>query len=156
MKNKKFRSAPFMSGYVESYRGQVLASECDLLSHMNIQFYISRLSHATWTMCYFIGMTPEEIKGGKRALATVQQDSTYLSELMAGDIIHMETGVLRHSNKTITLRHQLFNSSTGQPVFKNTSIVAYMDLDQRKAVPLTENMREKIEDLTVAEEGIAE
>jgi acyl-CoA thioester hydrolase len=144
-----------MSGYVESYRGQVLASECDLLSHMNIQFYISRLSHATWTMCYFIGMTPEEIKGGKRALATVQQDSTYLAELMAGDIIHMETGVLQSSHKTISLRHRLFNSSTGKLVFENTSTVVYMDLDQRKAVPLTENMRDKIEGLIIVEEAMS-
>jgi len=144
-----------MSGYIESYRGQVLASECDLLNHMNIQFYISRLSHATWNMCYFLGMTPEEIKEGKRALATVQQDSTYLSELMAGDIIHMETGVLRSSNKTITLRHHLFNSSTGDPVFNNVSTVAYMDLELRKAVPLTDTMRTKITGLMVSEEDAA-
>jgi acyl-CoA thioester hydrolase len=140
-----------MSGYTESYRGQVLASECDLLGHMNIQFYISRLSHATWNMCYFIGMTPEEIKSGKRALATVQQNSTYLSELIAGDIIHMETGVLRSSNKTITLRHRLFNSATGKPAFENVSTAAYMDLELRKAVPLTEAMRNTITKFMVDE-----
>ncbi|MEH6524606.1 MAG: thioesterase family protein [Sneathiella sp.] len=144
-----------MSGYIESYRGQVLASECDLLGHMNIQFYISRLSHATWNTCYFIGMTPEEIKNGKRALATVQQDSSYLSELMPGDIIHMDTGVLRSSNKTITLSHKLFNSATGDLVFNNVSTVAYMDLELRKAVPLTDVMRQKIVDLSVNEEVTA-
>lgn len=144
-----------MSGYVESYRGQVLASECDLLGHMNIQFYISRLSHATWSMCYVLGMIPEEIKNGKRALATVQQDSTYLSELMAGDIIHVETGVLRSSNKTITLRHRLFNSSTEETVFNNVSTVAYMDLAKRIAIPLTDLMRIKIADLLVNEEDAA-
>ena len=142
-----------MSGYVESYRGQVLASECDLLGHMNIQFYISRLSHAIWNMCYIVGITPEEIKGSTRALATVQQDSQYLQELVAGDIIHMESAVLKASDKTITFHHKLINSATGKPVLTNVSVVAYMDLDARRAVPLTPVMRERIEGLTVELEG---
>ncbi|PHQ68778.1 MAG: hypothetical protein COB93_09770 [Sneathiella sp.] len=144
-----------MSGYVESYRGQVLASECDLLGHMNIQFYISRLSQAIWNMCYFVGMAPEEIKGSKRALATVHQDSNYLSELMAGDIIHMETAVLKASTKTITFRHRLINSATGDPALTNISTVAYMDLTARKAIPLTEAMKIKVNELMVDAEDEA-
>jgi len=143
-----------MSGYVESYRGQVLASECDLLGHMNIQFYISRLSHAIWNMCYFVGMTPEEIKGSKRALATVQQESSYLAELLAGDIIHMETAVLKASGKTITFSSKLFNSATGKAVLTNISTVAYMDLEARKAVPLTDLMREKIKGLMIGAKDV--
>ncbi len=144
-----------MSGYVESYRGQVLASECDLLGHMNIQFYISRLSHAIWNMCYFVGITPEEIKGGKRGLATVQQDSQYLAEVMAGDILHMETAVLKASEKTITFYHKLINSETGKTALTNTSVVVYMDLDARKATPLTPLMREKLTHFMIKAEDVA-
>lgn len=141
-----------MPGYVESYRGQVLASECDLLGHMNIQFYIARLSHAIWTMSYFTGMTPADIKGGKRAFATVQQDNQYLSELLAGDIIHMRSGVTRISDKTLTLRNELINSATGKTALINISTVVYMDLENRKAVPLTDAMRTKIKDFMVSED----
>ncbi len=141
-----------MPGYVESYRGQVLARECDLLGHMNIQFYISRMSHSIWNMCYFIGITPEEIKDGKRALATVQQDSKYLKELLAGDIIHMETGILATSSKTITFSQKLINSATGEIALTNVSTVVYMDLTMRRATPLTETMIEKIKDFMVTED----
>lgn len=142
-----------MAGYVETYRGQVLASECDLLGHMNIQFYIARLSHANWTMCYFTGMAPADIKGGKRAFASVQQDCQYLSELLAGDIIHMRSGVTHMSNKSLTLRHELIDSASGKTAMVNVSTLVYMDLDSRKAIPLTDAMRAKIPGLMVSEDG---
>jgi acyl-CoA thioester hydrolase len=142
-----------MPGYVESYRGQVLASECDLLGHMNIQFYISRISHATWNMCYFIGISPEDIKDGKRATAAVHQENSYLKELLAGDIIHMETGILKSSNKSITFHNKLINSATGEIAMDNISTAVYIDLGARKAIPLTDIMREKVSDFLVAEDA---
>ena len=142
-----------MPGYIESYRGQVLASECDLLGHMNIQFYIARLSHAIWNMSYFIGMTAAEIKDGKRALATVQQNSRYLGELLAGDIVHMQSGIVRTSDKTLTFRNELINSATGKIVMTNISTLVYMDLESRKAIPLADAMREKIKDFMVSEDA---
>ena len=48
-----------MSGYVESYRGQVLMRECDLLGHMNIQFYSARISLGMCNMFYLVGMDPD-------------------------------------------------------------------------------------------------
>lgn len=142
-----------MPGYIESYRGQVLASECDILGHMNIQFYVSRISHATWNMCYFIGISPDDIKGNKRATAAVHQETKYLKELLAGDIIHMETGILRCSNKSITFHNKLFNSATGELALDNISTAVYMDLESRRATPLTDIMRIKIKDFLVTEEG---
>lgn len=144
-----------MSGYIESYRGQVLASECNFLGHMNIQFYAATVSHAIWNICYMIGIPAADIKAGKRALVSVQQEISFEAELLAGDIIHMETAALGTSDKTLTLQNKLFNSATGELAMVNIMTAAYMDLDARKAIPLTLPMREKIKDLTVETEDVA-
>ena len=144
-----------MSGYVETYRGQVLMRECDLLGHMNIQFYSARLSLAMCNMFYIIGMNPEEFRGGKRGLAAVQQDNRYLAELHAGDIIHMESAVVGSSDKTVTFDHRLINSADGTLTFSNKLTSVYMDLESRKAVPLSAAMREKIDTLMTTGEDVA-
>jgi acyl-CoA thioester hydrolase len=144
-----------MNGYVESYRGQVLASECDLMGHLNIQYYISRMSHAPLTMGYLVGIVPEDLKERKRGFAAVQQNSRYMKELLAGDIIHMNSGVLKNTDKTITFHHKLFNSASGEQTMETTLTVAYMDIANRKAVPLTEEMRQKIQTMAVKTEDMA-
>ncbi|MEX1035322.1 MAG: thioesterase family protein [Sneathiella sp.] len=141
-----------MSGYAETYRGQVLASECNFLGHMNIQFYAARVSHAIWGMSYLIGISVEEIKGGKKALVSVRQEIDFRGELMAGDILHMETGVLKTANKTLTLHNRLINSATDDIVMVNEMIAAYMDVSTRKAVPLTPAMRSNIENFMITRE----
>ena len=142
-----------MSGYAETYRGQVLASECNFLGHMNIQFYAARVSHAIWSMSYMIGIPAEDIKGGKKALVSVRQEIDFLGELMAGDILHMETGILKTTNKTLTLHNKLINSATGETVMTNEMTAAYMDVSLRKAVPLTSEMRANIENFMISQEA---
>lgn len=144
-----------MSGYMESYRGQVLMRECDLLGHMNIQYYGSRISVAMCNMFYAVGLDPEDLKNGKRGLAVVQQDSRYVAELHAGDIIHMESAIVGSSEKTITFDHRLYNSATGAPVFSSRMISAYMDLESRKAISLSTAIREKVNDLMTDGEDVA-
>ena len=133
-----------MSGYVESYRGQVLASECDLLGHFNVQFYQTRLSLAMGNMFFRLGVLPKDITVGRRGFAVVHQENRFLAELLAGDIIHMESGVLKATNRTITIKHKLFNSATGVTAFTSRFTVAHMDLNARKSIPLTDAIREQV------------
>ncbi len=136
-----------MDGYMESYRGQVLMRECDLLGHMNIQYYGSRISVAMCNMFYAIGLDPDDLKNGKRGLAVVHQDSRYVAELHAGDIIHMESAVVGSSEKTVTFDHRLYNSVDDGLVFSSRMVSAYMDLESRKAIPLSDTIRQKLVDL---------
>ena len=141
-----------MNDYMESYRGQVLMRECDLLGHMNIQYYGSRISVAMCNMFYAIGLDPEDLKNGKRGLAVVHQDSRYVAELHAGDIIHMESAVVGSSEKTVTFDHRLYNSVTGDLVFSSRMTSAYMDLESRKATSLSDTIRQRVSELKIDEE----
>ncbi|MBO0332303.1 thioesterase family protein [Sneathiella sp. CAU 1612] len=144
-----------MSGYMESYRGQVLMRECDLLGHMNIQYYGSRISLAMCNMFHVIGLDPDDLKNGKRGLAVVHQDSRYVAELHAGDIIHMQSAVVGSSDKTVTIDHRLYNSVDDGLVFTSRMTSAYMDLESRKAIPLSDAIRQKVAELKIDGENAA-
>ena len=65
----------------------------------------------------------------------------------------METGVLKTTNKTLTLHNRLINSVTDEVVMVNEMIAAYMDVSIRKAVPLTSEMRANIENFMISQEA---
>lgn len=138
-----------MNGYIESYRGHVLASECDLFDHMNVQFYNACISQAMATMFAAVGLTAEQIKARKRGFAAVEQNSRYFSEIMAGDIIHLESGILKTSTKTVTFHHRLYNGSAQTPSYQSTITAAYMDLSSRKAIALDELVLPHIDKLRI-------
>ncbi len=142
-----------MSGFIESYRGQVLSSECDIFGHMNIQFYNACISQAMATMFSAVGLSTTEVSSHKRGFAAVEQNSHYYSEILAGDALQIESGVLGTTTKTITIFHRLFKNDEKTPAFDSTLTAAYMDLEKRKATPLDELILPNIETLRVKRES---
>ena len=43
---------------IETNFGRVALGECDHLGHMNVQFYVSKVSDAAWHVMASIGITP--------------------------------------------------------------------------------------------------
>ncbi|WP_169543263.1 acyl-CoA thioesterase [Sneathiella aquimaris] len=140
-----------MSGYIESYRGHVLASECDVMGHMNVQFYNACVSQAMGTMFGALGVTPQIMNETQRGFAAVEQTNRYHAELLAGDIVHINSGVLKTSSRTITFQHKLFNSSTETLSYEATVTAVYMNLEARKSELLPDALTRKAETLLLKE-----
>lgn len=121
---------------IETHLGRVAASECDQLGHMNVQHYVAKVSDAAWHVMASIGITPAYIRERRRALAAVKQEVLYLKELLAGDLVRMESGVLDVSERKITFFHRLSNVETGQLAMKSKVFTVMMDLDARRSTAL--------------------
>lgn len=134
-----------MGRYLESYRGHVLSSECDLFGHMNVQFYNTCLSQAMTVMIGAVGLTASKIAEVQKGFAAVEQNSKFYSELLVGDIIHVESCVLKTSSKTVTFHHRMYDSAKSTLSYESTVTAAYMDLIARKAVKLDEVILPHIE-----------
>ncbi|WP_206378181.1 acyl-CoA thioesterase [Sneathiella limimaris] len=141
-----------MNGYVESFRGHVLNSECDLMGHLNIQFYGAYISQAMQNMFFRIGFPVTEMRDTKLGFAAVDQKSKYRKELMAGDIIHMMSAVAQYSDKSVTFHHQLFNSATGELSFESLLTVLHFDMSARKACSFEPETLELLANLKLNEE----
>jgi len=60
----------------------------------------------------------------------------YLKELLAGDLVRMESGVLEVSERKITFFHRLFNVETGHLAMKSKVYTVMMDLDARRSTAI--------------------
>lgn len=82
-----------MSGFIQTYRGTVAPHECDHLGHMNVQYYVSCISDAAFSLMNEMGMGPRKIEELKLGIAAVQMDITYLREINNGAVIYMESAI---------------------------------------------------------------
>lgn len=103
---------------------------------MNVQFYVAKVSDAAWHVMASIGITPEFIRGRRQAPAAVKQEIWYLKELLAGDLVRMESGVLEVSERKITFLHRLTNVETGQVAMWSKVHTVMMDLEARRSTVL--------------------
>ena len=121
---------------VETYLGRVSPLECDHLGHMNVQFYVSKVSDAAWHVMASIGITPAFIRARRQAPAAVRQEIAYLKEVLAGDLLRMQSGVLEASERKLTFFHRLSKVETDQVVMTSKVFTVNMDLDARRAALL--------------------
>ena len=136
---------------IETFRGRVAPYECDHLGHMNVQFYVARVSDATATLTDAIGLTATYTRTRKRAVVTVHLDISYLAELKAGDLIVMHSGVLAVEPKKLRIVHRLTRVEDGKPAMRARALMIGMDLERRRATPLDEDILERARQLLVDE-----
>ncbi len=127
-----------MAGPIETYRGRVAPQQCDHLGHMNIQFYVARISDATVVLNAAMGITASYVRTQRRALATIRQEISYLAELNAGDLIAMHSGVLAAEGKKVWFLHRMTRVEDAAPVMSAKVLMLGMDLERRKAIPVEE------------------
>lgn len=130
-----------MTHFRETYRGSVAAWECDQYGHMNIQFYVGRISDAAASIMMEAGFGRDAFVKHRLGSVAVNQNIDYVSELHAGDLVRMETGMTLAEGRKIRFHHRLFNAETGTLCMKADVLALCFDLEQRKSVPLPDDIR---------------
>src|SRR3546814_10303522 len=80
---------------------------------MNIQFYVGRISDAAASIMMEAGFGRDAFVKHRLGSVAVNQNIDYVSELHAGDLVRMETGMLQAEGRKIRFHHRLFNAETG-------------------------------------------
>ncbi len=140
-----------MAALIESYRGAICAWECDFYGHLNVQFYVARLSDAAASLLVALGLGAASPRGGDLGFIAVNQTIDYKAELLAGDLVVMKSGVKTVGKKSITVFHKLLNAETGAISMTAQVTGVLMDLETRKAVTIPDEVRTKAERLLVQE-----
>lgn len=130
-----------MSQFIETYRGSVAAWECDQYGHMNIQFYVGRISDAAASIMLAAGFGRDAFIKHRLGSVAVNQNIDYVSELHAGDLVRMESGMTLAEGRKIRFHHRLFNVETGALCMKADVLALCFDLEQRKSVPLPDDIQ---------------
>src|SRR5262245_36450958 len=101
------RMAECQTAFVETYRATVDQSHCDHLGHMNVQHYFAAVSEGMFSLMGRLGLDPQEIQRRRRSFAVVRAETDFQRELRAGDVISLESTVLKVGEKSVTFEHHL-------------------------------------------------
>jgi len=128
---------------ITTSHGVVYPWHCDHMGHMNVMWYTGKFDEATWHLFSKIGLTPSYLRENRRGMVAVQQDTTYKLELLAGDIITIQSGILEIREKVIRFHHEMFN---GDNKMVATTILTGVHLNQetRKSCPFPQDIFEKV------------
>ena len=94
-----------MTGYTETFRGDVAPWEVDATEHFTVAYYYEKFESATWRFLRQRGADPA-------AARTVDALTNYKAELRDRDIFHIETALLE-AGDTPLIAHKLYNAETG-------------------------------------------
>lgn len=91
---------------IETHRSMVKAWECDSFGHFTVAYYFDRIADASATACEKFRV-PE-------GWASTEFLARFVSELRAGEVFHIESGVISTAETTLRIGHRLLNSATGK------------------------------------------
>src|SRR4026208_2582116 len=121
-----------------TYRGTVYPGPCDPVGHMNIVWYVGKFDEANWNLFARIGLTPSYLRESGRGMAAVQQNISYISELLAGDIVEGTSTILEIREKSIRFTHEMRNAETGEVAATCEITGVHMDREARKSAPFAD------------------
>ncbi len=128
---------------IETYRGFVYPWVIDHVGHMNVQSYTGRFDEASWHFLAHLGLTPGFLKENQRGLVALDQRSQYKLEVLAGSLLDIRTSLLEAKTKTLRYLHTMRNSESNEDVATMELLIAYIDTEARKAVPLPDEVHAK-------------
>ncbi|HXP73060.1 MAG TPA: thioesterase family protein [Stellaceae bacterium] len=95
-----------MSAAIETHRSMVKAWECDSFGHFTVAYYFDRFADASATARERFP-TPE-------GWAPTEYLARFISELRAGEVFHIESGVIAVADAALRIGHRLVNSATAE------------------------------------------
>ncbi len=126
-----------------TYRGVVYPWQCDHIGHMNVMWYTGKFDEATWNLFASIGLTPSYLRDRDRGMAAVQQNTTYVEELVAGDVVFVRSVILEVREKVVRFLHEMVNDETRRVVARSELTGVHLDRTRRASCPFPADVLER-------------
>ena len=138
-----------------THRGVVYPWHCDQMGHMNVMWYSGKFDEATWHLFNLIGITPSYMSKNNRGMVAVEQHLTYKKEFLAGDLLHIHSGIKEVKEKSIRIFHEMMNSETGELAATAMLVGIHLDIVLRKAVPIPLPIADKAKEMILRSESLS-
>lgn len=103
---------------------------CDSLGHMNTRHYVAMFDDAAQHFLRSLGWKCDASHGW----ADVKSEISYMAEILAGELTHIECALIKTGTKTIRFEQTMYVENRKCAV--NIATCVLMDLNTRKAVAL--------------------
>jgi acyl-CoA thioester hydrolase len=133
---------------IKTYKGVVYPWECDHMGHLNVQFYAAKFDEATWQLFGAIGMVSEYLRDNNRGMVAVEQKTKYKKEIIAGDLIEIESSILEIKHKSIRFLHIMKKSYTNEIIAETELTGIHINIIERKSCEFDKDINKAAEKLT--------
>lgn len=114
------------------------------MGHLNNKHYLGLFDQAAWHVFLALGYRTEMAARDHIGLADVHQTVTYRRELRAGQLILVRSWVTHVGSKSLTAHHEMLNAEDRAGVASLTSITAFVDLRERRSMPIPPAIRRTV------------
>jgi len=123
---QELRSVNFMTGLIETWRGEALAWEADELGHMNMRYYFDRALEARARFAHHLGLHHIDKAASLSTLVPTKQHIKYIKELRPGHAMAVSSGVVDLGETDITLVHEIsgINGTLSATILETLSHIA--------------------------------
>ncbi len=139
------------AGFHPTGRDSVKRWEIDVIDHMGFQFYVHRLSGATMQAIARFGLTPEFMADEHRGFSTFEFQLHFLRELAAGDMVHIESGLMHLGGSSMRVLNRMYNTRTGELSAELSQFGVLLDIDARRPIRVPDALRERGEAMLIRE-----
>lgn len=129
-----------------SFRGVIFPWDCDSMGHLNNKHYLGLFDQAAWHVFVALGYRTTMAARDHMGLADVHQALTFRRELRAGQLIVVRSWLVRAGSKSLTAQHEMFDAEDAAAVASLISVTTFLDLRERRSMPIPEEIRRAAED----------
>jgi acyl-CoA thioester hydrolase len=127
-----------------AYKGVAHPWLADVMGHMTTRHYVAMFDDASYHFLYEVfGWSGESVAADGLGWADVKHVIEYQGEVGTGDILEISGGLRKIGGKSITVFYEMRNLSRNELAATLESTSVLFDTRARKAMPLTDEMREK-------------
>ena len=135
-----------------AYKGVAHPWLSDVMGHMTTRHYVAMFDDASYHFLHGVfGWSGESVAAHGLGWVDVRHVIEYQAEVSTGDILEVHAGLRRIGGKSITIWYEMTNLSTGELSATLESSCVLFDTNARKAVALTDEMRQKAESQLIPE-----
>jgi acyl-CoA thioester hydrolase len=123
-----------------TYRGVVHPWHCDSMGHMNVVWYVSKFDEASWQFASMLGLNNSYFIKKHMGIAALQQNITYMSEMVAGSTVTVRSGVLEMKEKIVRIVHEMHNDTTDEIAAVMILTAVHFNTQKRKSCPFPKDI----------------
>jgi acyl-CoA thioester hydrolase len=117
---------------------------CDVMGHMTTRNYVGMFDDASYHLFAQVGFTRDRIAGGT-GMAEMEATYTYLREVRTGTLFEISGRFTALGTKSITAEYEMRDRDTQELLARYRSVIVQFDLEARRAVPVSPDIRAAIE-----------
>ncbi len=138
---------------VFTWQGEIQASQCDTQGFLVTRHFMGIVSDSIPNL---LGQTrgDDRSKNSTVGAAALEYRFHYHFYPKAGDVLTLRSGLKQVGPKTYTWCHWLFDLESGKCAGTAEAVAIALDLETRKAIPIPDEMRERLEGMVVSGLGV--